>query len=99
MHHYYQDVPLNKSSNIKVNVIEAYSITENKNGKQSSNLIGVWATNIQLDDENICQVTRAARTRWKIENECFNALQNSGYELTHNWSHVNGESFVIYNLI
>jgi hypothetical protein len=99
VHHYYQDVPLNKSSDIKVNVIKAYSITKDKDGKQSSNLIGVWATNIQLDDENIYQVTRAARTRWKIENECFNALKNNGYELTHNWGHVKGESFAIYNLI
>ena len=38
-----KDVPLNKSSNIKVNVIKAYSITQDKNGKQSSNLVGVWA--------------------------------------------------------
>jgi hypothetical protein len=99
VHHYYKDVPLNKSSNIKVNVIKAYSITQDKNGKQSSNLVGVWATNITLDDGNVYHVTRAARTRWKIENECFNALKNSGYELTHNWGHVKGESFAIYNLI
>ena len=99
VHHWYENIPLNKSSDIRVNVIKAYSITTDKNGKQSSNIIGVWATNIQLEEENIYQVTRAARTRWKIENECFNALKNSGYELTHNWGHVKGESFVVYNLI
>jgi hypothetical protein len=33
------------------------------------------------------------------KNECFNALKNNGYELTHNWGHVKGESFAIYNLI
>ena len=43
--------------------------------------------------------TKAARSRWKVENECFNALKNSGYELTHNWGHKKGESFVVYNLI
>ena len=99
VHHYYLNVPLNKSSDIKVNVIKAYSIAQDKNGKQSSNLIGVWATNITLDDENVYQVTRAGRTRWKVENECFNALKNSGYELTHNWGHVKGESFAIANPI
>ena len=41
---------------------------------------------------------RAARARWKIENEGFNALKNEGYNLTHNWGHVNGESFNFYLL-
>ena len=41
VHHYYKSVPLNKSSDIKVNVIKAYSITKDKDGKQSSNIIGV----------------------------------------------------------
>ena len=47
---------------------------------------------------NIIQITKAARARWKVENQCFNALKNSGYELTHNWGHVNGESFNFYIL-
>ena len=29
----------------------------------------------------------------------FNTLKNHGYELTHNWGHVNGESFNFYILI
>lgn len=99
VHHYYENVPLNKSSDVKVNVIKAYSITKDKDGKQSSSIIGVWATNIELNDKNIYQITKAARARWKIENECFKSLKRSGYELTHNWGHVRGESFVIYNLI
>ena len=34
------------------------------------NNLSMWCDwyNITLDDENIYQVTRAARTRWKIEN-------------------------------
>ena len=99
VHHYYENVPLNKSSDIKVNVIKAYSITKDKYGKQSSNIIGIWATNIELNNSNIYQITKVAKARWKIENECFKALKRNGYQLTHNWGHVKGESFVIYNLI
>lgn len=99
VHHYYEDVPLNKSSDITVNVIKAYVITEDKHGNKSSTIAGVWATNMKLDDNNVAKITKAARARWKIENECFKALKRSGYELTHNWGHQKGESFVIYNLI
>jgi len=30
--------------------------------------------------------------------EGFNSLKNEGYNLTHNWGHVNGESFNFYLL-
>ena len=30
---------------------------------------------------------RAARARWKIENEGFNTLKNQGYHLEHNFGH------------
>jgi hypothetical protein len=95
---WYKDVPLNKSSNIKVTVIKAYAITQDKEGKQSSTIVGVWATNLMVNKSNIIKITKAARSRWKVENQCFNALKNSGYELTHNWGHVQGESFNFYVL-
>ena len=47
----------------------------------------------------IAQITKAARARWRIENQCFNTLKNFGYELTHNWGHLKGESFNFYILI
>ena len=79
-------------------MIKAYVITTNKEGKQTSTIAGVWATNLVVNQSNIIQITKAARARWKVENQCFNALKNSGYELTHNWGHVNGESFNFYIL-
>ena len=36
---------------------------------------------------NIVQLVRAARARWKIENEGFNTLKNQGYHLEHNFGH------------
>ena len=56
-------------------------------------------TNIPVEQQNVAALTKAARARWHIENQCFNALKNSGYELTHNWGHVKGESFSFYILI
>ena len=79
-------------------VIKAYVITTNKEGKQNSTIAGVWATNLAVNQSNIIKITKAARARWKVENQCFNALKNSGYELTHNWGHVKGESFNFYIL-
>lgn len=95
---WYDHIALNKSSPITVTVIKAYVITTNKEGKQTSTIAGVWATNLVVNQSNIIQITKAARARWKVENQCFNALKNSGYELTHNWGHVNGESFNFYIL-
>lgn len=98
-HRWYKDIPLNGSTNIKVTVIRAFAITTDKEGKQSSTTIGVWATNLEVNEGSIVGVTKAARARWKVENECFNALKNQGYALTHNWGHVNGECFNFYILI
>ncbi len=96
---WYHDVPLNKGSDIRVTVIRAFSIKTNKRGEKTSTLVGTWATNLDVTAKNIAGITKAARARWKIENECFNALKNNGYDLTHNWGHVNGESFNFYQLI
>jgi hypothetical protein len=93
---WYKNVPLNKSTDIKVTVIQAFVIKKDKNGKQISTMVGVWITNIMADQANIAEITRAARSRWKVENQCFNSLKNCGYELTHNWGHVNGEAFNFY---
>ena len=97
-HRWYKNVPLNASTDITVTVIKAFSITTKKDGSKKSTIIGVWATNLDVNDSTVDEITRAGRSRWKIENECFNALKNQGYDLTHNWGHVNGESFNFYLL-
>lgn len=98
-HRIYKEIPLNASTDITVTVIRAFAITTDKSGSQTSTVIGTWATNLVVNNDNVAKVTKAARSRWKIENECFNTLKNHGYDLAHNWGHVNGESFKFYNLI
>jgi len=97
-HRWYKDVPLNGSTDITVTVIRAFSITTDRNGDKKSTIIGVWATNLEVNEKTVAPITRAARARWKVENECFNALKNQGYDLTHNWGHKNGASFNFYLL-
>ena len=46
-----------------------------------------WVTDLPLDSATVEKVVRAARARWKIENEGFNTLKNQGYHLEHNFGH------------
>lgn len=99
VHKWVDDIPLHKNSKIQVTVMRLYIISTNKKGKQSSKPVGTWATDLEVDCENIVEMVKAGRARWKIENEAFNCLKNDGYKLTHNWGHVNGESFNYYLLV
>ena len=65
-----------------VNFIEFRII---RDGKQTFH--GSWVTDIEVTKENVSQLVRAARARWKIENEGFNTLKNQGYHLDHNFGH------------
>ncbi|MBL4623548.1 MAG: hypothetical protein JKY42_00130 [Flavobacteriales bacterium] len=96
---WYYDIPLNKGKDkTTVNVIKAYVISTDKNGNAKSTIAGVWATSLTITKDNIVILTKAARARWRIENQCFNTLKNYGYNLAHNWGHVKGESFIFYIL-
>jgi hypothetical protein len=46
-----------------------------------------WITDILITNENVFCLMRAARSRWKIENETFNTLKNQGYHFEHNFGH------------
>ena len=46
-----------------------------------------WVTDITITKDNIMQLMRGGRCRWKIENETFNTLKNQGYEFEHNFGH------------
>lgn len=92
------DIPLNGNKNsIKVNYFE-YSIIEN--GK--INYHNSWVTDIPIDRDNVIQLVKGGRARWKIENEGFNTLKNHGYHLEHNFGHGKkylSETFFILNLL
>lgn len=46
-----------------------------------------WVTNRKIARDNVYQLMRVARSRWKIENETFNTLKNQGYHFEHNYGH------------
>jgi len=41
-------------------------------------------------------MVKGARSRWKIENECFNTLKNQGYCIEHNFGH--GKENLCFNM-
>jgi hypothetical protein len=56
-----------------------------------------WVTDITITEDNIIELVKGGRARWKIENEAFNTLKNQGYHLEHNFGH--GEKHLAYNLL
>jgi hypothetical protein len=74
-------IPLNKSNpDLLVNVLEYCQIDKNEKITTFS-----WVTDIEITKETVYRLMRAARARWKIENETFNTLKNQDYNLGHNY--------------
>jgi hypothetical protein len=46
---------------------------------------GAFAARLPVTEENVAEAAACARARWKIENESFDALENNGYNLAHNF--------------
>jgi len=82
---YVHDVPLNDEHyDYRVNVIEYWE--EKPNGKKQH---FSWATSFEVTEDNVFDLMRAGRARWRIENETFNTLKNQGYNFGHNYGHGN----------
>lgn len=80
---YVKDVPLNDENyNYRVNVLEYWE--EKVSGKKQH---FSWITSIEITPDNVFDLMRAGRARWKIENETFNTLKNNGYNFEHNYGH------------
>ena len=60
-------------------------------------LVGV--TDIPLTTDNVAQVMRAGRARWRIENETFNTLKNQGYNFEHNYGHGNKNLCSVFTML
>lgn len=81
--HFVNGLSLNKSnSTLKVNMIEYMETLPN--GKE---LRFSWVTNFTISTQNVYQLMRGGRARWKIENETFNTLKTLGYNFEHNFGH------------
>ena len=83
--HFLNQVPLNESNqDVLVNFIKYWE--EKPNGKKQH---FSWVTDIKISTDNVYQIMRGGRARWKIENETFNTLKNQGYNFEHNFGHGN----------
>jgi hypothetical protein len=81
--HMYTNVPLNDANHdYRVTVVE-YWETKKDGRKQYFS----WVTKLSVTPENVYDIMRAGRSRWKIENETFNTLKNQGYNFEHNYGH------------
>lgn len=56
-----------------------------------------WITDIPIEVENIEELVKIGRSRWKIENETFNTLKNQGYHLEHSYGH--GKKYLATNFM
>jgi len=76
------NVPLNESNQDQlVNFVEYWETTPKKALHFS------WVTNLKVTEENVFEIMRGGRARWRIENETFNTLKNQGYHFEHNFGH------------
>jgi hypothetical protein len=85
LHHFRscEGVPLNESNPDElVNVLQYWEIHPDQEVKYFS-----WITDFRPAPENVWDIMRGGRARWKIENETFNTLKNQGYHLEHNYGH------------
>ena len=91
-------VPLNGQPDAPlINFIQVRIINAGKKPYRNA-----WVTDLVPTADNIVQLVRAARARWKIENEGFNTLKNQGYHLEHNFGHGDqhlSEAFFTLNLL
>ena len=82
---YVNNVPLNDEHfDYKVNVLEYWE--EKPNGKQQ---YFSWVSSFEITNENVFDLMKGGRARWKVENETFNTLKNQGYNFEHNYGHGN----------
>ena len=56
-----------------------------------------FISNHHINTNNVVELVRAGRARWKVENENNNTLKTQGYHFTHNFGH--GQQFlrICYN--
>jgi hypothetical protein len=93
LYEWVNDIPLNGTKDAdNVNYFE-YSIFKG----DKRNYRNSWVTDISISKNNIVELVKGGRARWKIENEAFNTLKNQGYHLEHNFGH--GEKYLSYNLL
>jgi hypothetical protein len=92
------EVPLNgNKKTLWVNYFEYWLVDGEKVTYHNS-----WVTDFAVGEENVVELVRIGRCRWKIENETFNTLKNQGYHIEHNFGHGKKHlslNFLLLNLL
>ncbi len=89
------EVPLNESNqDLLINFLGYDEIHPNGREQHFS-----WVTGFPLTEQNVYQIMRGGRARWKIENETFNTLKNQGYQFEHNFGHGNEHLSVVFAML
>jgi hypothetical protein len=83
---YMNCVPINDShTDCQVNVVRYWA----ENPKTGGTSHWMWVTDVKVTKDNVRELARGGRSRWRIENETFNTLKNQGYNFEHNFGHGN----------
>jgi hypothetical protein len=67
--------------------------------KEKATYHNSWITNKTITAYNVVELTKVARSRWKIENEHNNVLKHRGYNLKHNFGHGENHACEIYCML
>jgi hypothetical protein len=85
-HHIYEwvnQIPLNGTKDAEqINFFDYQLVNKGQITYHNS-----WVTDIVIDANNVAQLVKGGRARWKVENEGFNTLKNQGYHIEHNFGH------------
>lgn len=96
LYQWMNDVPLHGEANaVRVNYLCKKILAIDPNGKERVCKTESWVTDMAITQDNVVLFSRGAKSRWKIENECFNTLKKQGYNLEHNYGH--GEKNLAFN--
>lgn len=88
-------IPLNDAHpDLLLNFLDCI-IDDPKTGKKHFS----WVTDITITKENIYNLSRGGRAKWKIENETFNTLKNQGYNFEHNYGHGNENLSTVFTIL
>jgi hypothetical protein len=88
------DVPLNASNpDLLVTFVDYTEVRDDRTLRFS------WVTDLPVTRDNVPEVVRGGRARWKIENETFNTLKNQGYHFEHNFGHGQQHLSVVFAML
>ncbi len=96
LYQWVNNIPLHGGEKaIHVNYFQLKRLRTNAEGKEEVYSTQAWVTDFEVTRDLIVTFVRGGKTRWKIENECFNTLKNQGYHLEHNYGH--GTQYLSFN--